>query len=120
MLGQTKMRPCRFFGITLTYFVTNYSKYSQESKLIWQTANAYLMKVDAFAWCNALPAWHSRGTTQNQQQFVMPVLLDIPAAAVLGCVTPAVWCHPYLQTPHSFLVMVKLLQEHAASCLLSG
>jgi len=83
-------------------------------------ANANLMEVDAFAWRNALPAWRSRSTTQNQQQLVMPVLFDIPAAAILGCVTPAVWCHPYLQTPHSFLVVVELLQEHAASRLLSS
>ena len=76
------------------------------------------MEVNAFAWRNALPAWRSRSTTQNQQQLVMPVLLEIPAAAILGCVTPAVWCHPYLQTPHSFLVMVELLQELAASRLL--
>ncbi len=50
----------------------------------------------------------------------MPVLFEIPTAAVLGCVTPAVWCHPYLQTPHSFLVVVELLQQHAASGLLSS
>ncbi len=78
------------------------------------------MEVDAFAWRNTLPAWHSGSTTQNQQQLVMPVLFDIPAATILRCVTPAVWCHPYLQTPDSFLVVVELLQEHAASCLLSG
>ena len=47
----------------------------------------------------------------------MPVLSCVRAAAILRCVTPSVWCHPYLKTPDSLLVMIEFLQQEKSGQL---